>query len=191
MSQYLTTVQSMPKEIETEILKIIRKFLWDRKSVNISLNQMYLPIKEGGLGIVDIEARNEAIKLMWTKRFLTIGKERPMWAYIADELIKQNLPKTGKKHNARLTENQNPFTQSWAPAMHAKTKLPKDIHKFLKIANKTQYQYGSHKNLRESEKGLTSMVPHSNGTTPERPIQEENNGMPNWNSQPKNGRQPT
>lgn len=136
MSQYLTTVQGMPKEIKSETISIIRKFIWNGKAPKVSLEQMYMQIEKGGLGITDIMARNEAINLIWVKKYLSIGKDRPMWAYVADELIKKNLPKSGKKFNERLTKNQNPFVQSWAPAMHAGTKLPKDILKFLKTAKK-------------------------------------------------------
>lgn len=168
ISQYLTTVQGMPKDIKTELTKIIQKFLWDNKSAKVSLEQMYLPIEEGGLGIVYIEARNEAIELIWTKKFLTFGKERPMWTYIADDLIRRNLPKMGKKYNNRLTKNQNPFLQTWAPAMHSNLKLPKDIHKFLKIAKKYNVNMEAIRVSEKAKKDLPAWYhaaaePHSPG----------------------------
>lgn len=136
ISQYLTTVQGMPKDIEDEIISILREFLWNGKPASVSLEKMQLPPDKGGLGILDIISRNEAIELMWTKQFLAIGEERPTWAYTADDLIRRNLPKTGEKYDTRLIENQNMFLQTWAPAMHSGSKLPKDILKFLKIAKK-------------------------------------------------------
>ena len=67
---------------------------------------------------------------------LAYGEERPTWAYVADDLIRRNLPKTGKKYDARVIKEYNPFVQTWAPAMHAQSTLPKDITKFLKVAKK-------------------------------------------------------
>ncbi|KZP06554.1 hypothetical protein FIBSPDRAFT_764230, partial [Athelia psychrophila] len=136
ISQYLTTVQGMPKDIENEIISIQREFLWNGKSSSVSLEKLHSPIEEGGLGILDVASRNEAIELMWTKRFLALGKDRPTWAYAADDLIRRNIPKSGKTYDTRAIENQNTFLQTWAPAMHAGSKLPKDIVKFLKVAKK-------------------------------------------------------
>ncbi|KAJ4471880.1 hypothetical protein C8J55DRAFT_411011, partial [Lentinula edodes] len=62
MTQYLTKVQGMPKEIEARLEKRIRAFLWDDKShVRINKETIYAPIEQGGRQLLDLLARNEAI----------------------------------------------------------------------------------------------------------------------------------
>ncbi|KAJ3757152.1 hypothetical protein EV360DRAFT_21642, partial [Lentinula raphanica] len=62
MTQYLTKVQGMPREIETRLEKRVRKFLWDDKTlVRVNKETIYAPIEEGGRQLLDLLARNEAI----------------------------------------------------------------------------------------------------------------------------------
>lgn len=83
-TQYMSNVQGTPDSVEKEIIKIIRNFAWDDKRASINLQMLYQPIDKGGLGFLDIQSRNEAINIMWLKRYLTFGDDRPTWAYVAD-----------------------------------------------------------------------------------------------------------
>lgn len=70
MTQYLTTVQRMPDDILTRLNKIIRRYLWnDRKNTPVGLDYVCLPVERGGLGMVDLASRNEAIDVMWLKAY--------------------------------------------------------------------------------------------------------------------------
>ena len=61
---------------------------------------MILAPKElGRQGLVDIQARNEAIQLMWLKNYLNLGPSHALWAYFADAIIAMNTPKTEKNIN--------------------------------------------------------------------------------------------
>lgn len=93
-TQFLTTVQGMPTAIEERLTKIIRTFAWpnDSKST-ISLKQLQEEFRNGGRKLLDLEARNKAIHLMWLKEYLNFD-DRPAWAYIADELIRRTIPKS-------------------------------------------------------------------------------------------------
>ncbi|KAI0043864.1 hypothetical protein FA95DRAFT_1473914, partial [Auriscalpium vulgare] len=65
MSQYLTKVQGMPRHIESALIKEIRSFMWPDSPRNapIALKHLYRPQKDGGIGLLNIHARNAAIEL--------------------------------------------------------------------------------------------------------------------------------
>jgi hypothetical protein len=68
MTEYLATVQGMPKEIETKIQKMINTFIWDGKKASINLNTLNTPAVEVSIRLLNIQARNEAIQIMWLKK---------------------------------------------------------------------------------------------------------------------------
>ncbi|KAI0323400.1 hypothetical protein GY45DRAFT_1349801 [Cubamyces sp. BRFM 1775] len=81
MSQFLTDVQHMPKLIQDQLDKLTRSYLWNGKhSPPVKMAQLQLPVDRGGFKILDLEARNDAIDLMWLKEYLTVGNDRPWWA---------------------------------------------------------------------------------------------------------------
>ena len=130
MTQYLTKVQGMPKEVESALVKKIRSFLWNKEGTP-PINELTLqsPIAEGGRKVLDLGARNKAIQLTWLKSYLNIGKQRPTWAYIADEIIRKNILTNQK--NVESSSRVNPFLQSWRPS---KKKLPQELKEMLKTA---------------------------------------------------------
>ena len=88
VTQYLTKVQGMPWAVEMEINKMIRNFMWNHEKVDtVNQAQMYAPHNKGGKKILDIEAHNKAIQLMWLKTYLNIGEDRATWVYFADAMI--------------------------------------------------------------------------------------------------------
>ena len=69
MSQYLTTVQGMPEHIENLLQKKINQFVWGGKKGTINKNHLSAQLEKGGLNLLDIQAHNEAIDLMWLKTY--------------------------------------------------------------------------------------------------------------------------
>ncbi|KAI0046742.1 hypothetical protein FA95DRAFT_1479721, partial [Auriscalpium vulgare] len=65
MTQYLTKVQGMPRHIESAITKMIRSFIWTASTGQppLALHQLFRDPRHGGLGVLDVAARNEAIEL--------------------------------------------------------------------------------------------------------------------------------
>jgi hypothetical protein len=59
MTQYLTQVQRMPKNIEKRLTKRIRKYMWkDEKNHSpVAESTLQAPV-EGGKNVLDLEARN-------------------------------------------------------------------------------------------------------------------------------------
>ena len=92
------------------------------------------PIEEGGLNILDINARNEAIEIMWMKAYLNFTSSRQQWATITDHIILSTAPE-------HTVENawDNPFMQSWNVPLRKGTKadlLNDDIRRMLRTAKK-------------------------------------------------------
>ncbi|KAJ3978958.1 hypothetical protein F5890DRAFT_1422050 [Lentinula detonsa] len=132
MTQYLTKVQGMPKEVELRLEKRIRDFLWDDKThVCINKETMYAPIDMGGRNLLDIVARNEAIMVTWLQSYLDISENRATWTYVADALIAQNIP--NKYANLEEHSKINIFLQTWKTQT---SKLPKDLKNMIEVAKK-------------------------------------------------------
>ncbi|KAJ3568915.1 hypothetical protein NP233_g5392 [Leucocoprinus birnbaumii] len=88
MTQYLTRVQGMPKEVEKRLERRITKFIWNEKRPPINIETLRLQINEGGLDLLDIKTRNEAIEIMRVQTFLSLGPKRPKWTYVEDAIIR-------------------------------------------------------------------------------------------------------
>ena len=142
MSQYLTTVQGMPKTVEKEITTMIRDLMWgtDNRSP-IALHHLYAPLEEGGIGLVDIESRNEAIEIMWLKRYLTLDHSRPAWAFATDALIGRSVvARAGAIHSKQQV---NIFLQSWDTNTSYNSTLPTYIKRMLTIGKKYNVSCGA------------------------------------------------
>lgn len=60
ITQYLTIVQGMPRPVHLSLQTMVRDFLWDgRRTPPVGMDTLYLPVEEGGLGLLDFNARNE------------------------------------------------------------------------------------------------------------------------------------
>ncbi len=132
ITQFLTNVQRMPAVIEKRLNRIIRGVLWnDKTTPPVSLDYVYLPVEAGGLGILDLEARSEAIDIMWLRAYLDFGKDRPIWAFLADDLLSMHVTKDCRPRQAGL--RINPFLQKWKPRVHG---LPDALDGMMKVARK-------------------------------------------------------
>jgi hypothetical protein len=133
ITQYLAMVQGMPKDVKSRIQKMIDTLICDGRRAPINLNTMNAPGKEGGIGLLDIQAQNEAIQIMWLKRYTTLGPSRPMWALVADVLIEECI---AASHHIDKELTINTYLQSWSPMSNSRSKLPPDIKKMLNVGKK-------------------------------------------------------
>ncbi len=132
MTQFFTMVQRMPEEIRKRLDKIIRDYLWnDRHNTPVGKKHICLPIELGGLGILDLQARSDAIDIVWLKTYLDYSSERPIWAYVADNLFATNVPKQCRPSSESL--QINPFLQNWSPK---KRGLPPELKAMVNVAHK-------------------------------------------------------
>lgn len=68
----------MPKQVEETYQKKISKFVWNDKHPAVNRTDLSTPMEEGGLHLLNIQARNEAIDLMWVKKYLDTSNKRPL-----------------------------------------------------------------------------------------------------------------
>nr|GAT43772.1 predicted protein [Mycena chlorophos] len=112
-TQYFTQVNGMPPEILKQILKMMRGYLSGGKSrLPINMETLMAPKEEGGLGLVDVEARNEAIEL--TKFGILMERDtekQPAWAKIAAHRLSQHPVGTELKEETHRAL----YLQSWHP----------------------------------------------------------------------------
>nr|GAT44891.1 predicted protein [Mycena chlorophos] len=142
VSQYLTQVQRMPENIEKRLVKRIRQYAWaDEEKSPVALDTLQAPINEGRRGILDIEARNRAIDIMWLKEYLNFGPERPTWAYFADEIFALKAPKETLEHVDRRVRI-NPLLQSWKTARGVNIKIGQDLRSIIDTAQDYGLQLG-------------------------------------------------
>ncbi|KAL7279519.1 hypothetical protein ACG7TL_007362 [Trametes sanguinea] len=131
MSQFLTTVQRMPKNVVNRLNTVIRNYLWnDRHTPPVRMEFMFLPVEMGGFQILDLEARNESIDIMWLKDYLNY-RDRPLWAYIADDILAKVVPARCIPTETEL--RINPFLQNWKPT---KNQLPLELKAIMLVGKK-------------------------------------------------------
>jgi len=87
----------MPDKIQEEIQKMIKEFIWGRAIAAMKTEDLSKEINQGGRKVMNIKIRNEAISPMWVKDYLRMGKCRPKWAYMADEILRHERPKRAKE----------------------------------------------------------------------------------------------
>ena len=131
-TQFLTKAQGMPPHIEAALIKIIRDYVWDNDArQRIAIEYLYYPLDQGGLNLLDIKARNEAIELVWLRDYLNLTPSRQTWAIATDILINATAP-PGSSAIAIV----NTFLQSWNPPTRGLRleSLNEGIIRMLKVA---------------------------------------------------------
>ncbi|KAL1938742.1 hypothetical protein VTO73DRAFT_11345 [Trametes versicolor] len=87
-TQFRAMVQTMPESVEKQLTKIMLSFLWNGDAhPRVAREILHEPIGRGGLKLLNIKARNDAINLMWLKTYLGVGLKRPIWTLLADALL--------------------------------------------------------------------------------------------------------
>ncbi|KAJ7203404.1 hypothetical protein C8J57DRAFT_1047008, partial [Mycena rebaudengoi] len=152
MTQYMATVQGMPKEVEKKLEKRVRKFLWAEKT-NVTVNKetVYAPAEMGGKDLLDIVARNEAIAVTWLKTYLSFGLDRPLWCFVADEILA--IKASGRDKNVAEMMRMNTYLQSWNPKISAAS-VGKDLAGMMKVGRKYGLQMDAIAVSREIQKSM-------------------------------------
>jgi hypothetical protein len=131
-TQYFAAVQGMPQETKLKLESLIRNFVWAGAGRPlISIEYLYQPKEQGGLGLLDIEARNKAIRMMQLKSYMMTGPTRPTWAYLWDEMIARAC-----KEDPSTTGQGNAFLKKWEvpQAGPRAADLPTDLRETLAVA---------------------------------------------------------
>ena len=93
-----------------------------------------LNMKEiGGIKLLNLKRRNEAIEIIWLRDYLNLTHTRPTWAFVTDVLINETTP-------AALDEDTraNAFMQNWKIPTRGKRaeKLGEDTTRMVKAVHK-------------------------------------------------------
>lgn len=132
MTQFLTDVQLMPPSVCKRLEGMISQYFWnDRARPPIKMKYIQTPFESGGLKVLDLEARNEAIQVMWLKSYLDFSTSRPLWAFIADDIFARTVTKDCSVKVREL--RRNPFLQDWRPKL---AELPDTLREMFKIGVK-------------------------------------------------------
>ncbi|KAI1782546.1 hypothetical protein LXA43DRAFT_905491, partial [Ganoderma leucocontextum] len=134
ISLYLATVNGMPKDVEKRMEKILRDFLWDGKKIGyMRYDEVIMPKEDGGLNMPDIRARNEAIQVMWLQRYLKEDSKRPVWAFVLDKILFDNLP---PKPIVEMKARSSWIIQKWHEYASKKDTLPHYAREMFRIGRK-------------------------------------------------------
>jgi hypothetical protein len=138
-TQFLAKAQGMPISVQDTIIKEINTFLWgeDTKAL-IAKETLYNDIPQGGIGLLNLQAQNEALNVMWLKDYLNMSPMRPTWAFVADDLIRESAPK-----NIPNGTVNNTFLQTWNTPTKGKRAeaLDCDTTQLLKTAKRIKLQF--------------------------------------------------
>ena len=137
-TQFLAKAQGMPESIEKAIVKIISDFTWgENEKPKIAAPNLQNAMEEGGLNMLDIKVRNEAIELMWLKAYLNFTPSRHPWAIVTDYIINETAP----PHSVEKAR-ENPFLQSWNTPQRGQrlNGLNNDILRMLQTARSHNVQ---------------------------------------------------
>lgn len=162
---FLATVNGMPKAVQDKMDKLIKDFIWNGKSRGL-LQWKFATWerKMGGLNMPDINARADAIAIMWIKKWLKPNQEQPLWAKITDEMIRQLAQK-----KPMIEENSKEVwvMQSWnevdslTPTNGKKT--PESIKHLLKATRKYNVGLDGLRLAKETKEALPAW--HTAGVT--------------------------
>ncbi len=134
-TQFLATTQEMPAKVTRKLEKMVVDFIWKgNKHPRIGRETLYKSPREGGVGLIDLESRNEAIDLVWLKHYLTKGEKRPRWAYIADRLLARAIVAEDK--NVDWEARENCFLQTWRVSDRRGGKTPEDLRRMIRVGRK-------------------------------------------------------
>ncbi|KAI0654610.1 hypothetical protein C8Q70DRAFT_925301, partial [Cubamyces menziesii] len=77
-TQFRTKAQGMPASVAASLTAALRTFMWgDSNAPPVALRTLYSDVSQGGLALLDLDARNEAIDMMWLKAYLALSHDRP------------------------------------------------------------------------------------------------------------------
>ncbi|KAF6740886.1 hypothetical protein DFP72DRAFT_768353, partial [Ephemerocybe angulata] len=136
-TQYLTRVQGMPKKTVDDLKRMTDDYVWakdgERKSNTIAMSTLHKAKDEGGLGLLDIESRNEAIDIKRLQTLHLHPDEQPAWCKIAyRQLAKAAVKKFTNVGEAALV---SPFLQTWRVNLSS-TELPENLKRMMRVAYK-------------------------------------------------------
>ncbi|KAJ7306716.1 hypothetical protein DFH08DRAFT_720738, partial [Mycena albidolilacea] len=117
-------VNGMPLAITKHILKAQKEFINDSKSSMIGRDSLMAPRDQGGIGLFDFEARNEALLLLKAASLAESDTEkRSHWASLALHRLSKTIVKSlsvDEEAKTNLMVQKIKVSQRGPPALHKK-----------------------------------------------------------------------
>lgn len=135
-TQFLTMAQGMPEEVEEILHKMIKNHFWSHKKPTINENQICLPKKLGGYGVLDIRLRNKAIYLRKSGRIITSANPRHISVDAAHAYILAQAPASVKNVNDNVTLSEPFIQRGWSPSVY-KARIAPHLRIPLNVAVKS------------------------------------------------------
>ena len=82
---YLGSVVPIDSDLVKKLNKITFPFLWARPREWLSRASVTQPLRQGGLGVVDVSRKLSSLRVMWVKRFFC-GDEHPWFSFFQHHL---------------------------------------------------------------------------------------------------------
>ncbi|KAF6745426.1 hypothetical protein DFP72DRAFT_824515, partial [Ephemerocybe angulata] len=131
-TQYKTMVQGMSQKTEKDIQKIIKRIMWDDQTPKVNHETTILPYELGGKKTLDLPTRNKSIYMKRLQKYIRTGPNRPLWAYPADKLIANDIPKSYNVTD--LDTATNTLLQTWSTRkLGSASTLPLSLFKMLEV----------------------------------------------------------
>ena len=134
-TQFLAKAQGMPKRIRKALTKEIKNFIWedDTHTPRLGLEHLENTKEQGGIKLLNLKTRDDAIEIVWLRDFLNLTKSCPTWAFVTDILLNETSPPTLNKKT-----RQNAFLQKWKIPTAGKRgkRLGEDTIRMIKAAKK-------------------------------------------------------
>lgn len=68
--QYQISALATPSQVFKEYRKIITNFIWNGRKPKVAYSTLIQPVAQGGLGLMDLEARAKVSSLQWVRRLI-------------------------------------------------------------------------------------------------------------------------
>jgi hypothetical protein len=134
-SQYLHMVNGMPPNIMAQLSKQILLFMNNYNTrLRVSKERLYALRDKGGLNLLDLEAQDEAIQLMWLKSYLAGENEHPALALLVDDILRHQYQAEDTKPTKYLEKEfqRNIFLQLWIPNSYSLARSRKGRNWWIK-----------------------------------------------------------
>ncbi|THU92327.1 hypothetical protein K435DRAFT_672297, partial [Dendrothele bispora CBS 962.96] len=131
--QFTTATQGMPDNIIKILNKMINDFLWEGSVPRVKRETLQRPKDEGEKNLVNLDNLRDTIELIRLKAYLNAGSERPLWAYIADDMIKKAMNAESRQKFPNPKGATNIFLQEWNIK---ENKLPVYLRNMIKTGKK-------------------------------------------------------
>ncbi|KAH9853530.1 hypothetical protein C2E23DRAFT_704431, partial [Lenzites betulinus] len=153
-TQFLARAQGMPKSVEQALTRAAGAFMWkgDLKPM-VNVATLHRPICEGGLNLLDVAARNEAIDVVMLRDYLRLEEGRPRWGVFADAILAKAILAADRHLPAEARTNM--FLQEWGVNTLPTGGLPRELAGMVKTAKK----YGVHASAAAMEEKVKLQMP--------------------------------